>query len=165
MKTKRMMKRKNSLKIYVLDDDHIYRKLLVCYVESLGYQATGFQTSEECLVSLNRCPDVVLLDHNLEGEENGVDILRFIKREYPDISVIYITGEESTTLVSEVFRSGSEDFIGKDSASLLRLKVKLDQLAKRKAERWFEKKRNQKLILAGAVILGIFLIMQYVLIR
>lgn len=159
------MNKQGSLKISVLDDDHVYRKLLVCYVESLGYEATGFQTSEECLVSLNQGPDVVLLDHNLEGEEKGVDILRFIKLEYPDISVIYITGEENLTLISDVFRSGSEDFIGKDSASLLRLKVKLDQLAKRKAERWFQKKQNINFVIAGAAALGMFLIMQYFLMR
>jgi FixJ family two-component response regulator len=154
----------NALKIFVLDDDPVYRKMLVCYLESLGHQATGFQMADECLANLSQNPDVVLLDHNLEGELKGVDILRFIRSERPDISVIYITGEENVALVSDVFRSGSADFIGKDSASLLRLKVKLDELTARKTEAFRKKKQNKRMIIAGVVILAVYLVIQYILV-
>lgn len=152
-----------SLKICVLDDDQVYRKMLVCYIESLGHHATGFQTADECLESLRENPDLVLLDHNLEGEQKGVDILRFIKHERPDIAVIYITGEENAALVSDVFRSGSEDFIGKDSASLLRLKLKLEELVARKIEKSNRTRRNKRLVIAGSMLLTAYAIVQYLL--
>jgi FixJ family two-component response regulator len=156
---------KNStLKIFVLDDDPVYRKMLVCYLESLGHHAIGFQMADECLANLSQNPDVVLLDHNLEGELKGVDILRFIRSERPDISVIYITSEENVALVSDVFRSGSADFIGKDSASLLRLKLKLDELTVRKAETSNIRKRNKRMIVVGAVLLTVYLVIQFMLI-
>lgn len=157
------MKNDSSLNVFVLDDDPTYRNILVCYLESLGHRATGFQSANECLLSMSQRPDVVLLDHNLEGEQKGVDVLRFIKQEHPAVSVIYVTGEESVTLVSDVFRSGSEDFIGKDSASLLRLKLKLDQLIERKIQRAKDRKRNQRLIVAGAVVFAAYIIVQYLL--
>ncbi len=148
------------LKIYVLDDDPTYRKMLVCYLEVLGHQVRGFQTADECLANLDGNPDLILLDHNLEGEQKGVDILRFIKLERPDISVIYVTGEENPTLVSDVFRSGSEDFIGKDSASLIRLKLKLDDILARRQQAADRKKKNRRLVFAGIILLTIYLVVQ-----
>ncbi len=149
----------SSLKIFVLDDDLLYRKMLVCYLESLGHQVAGFQTADECLETLNQNPDVVLLDHNLEGEQKGVDVLRYIKHERPDIAAIYVTGEENVALVSDVFRSGSEDFIGKDSASLLRLKLKLDDLVKRKTDKASKSKRTKYMVIGSAMVaIGYFIV-------
>lgn len=157
------MNNSTALKIFVLDDDTVYRKMLVCYLESLGHHATGFATADDCLAKLPENPDLILLDHNLEGEQKGVDVLRFIKLERPEIFVIYITGEENATLVSDVFRSGSEDFIGKDSASLIRLKLKLDELIIRKAEASNRKKRTRQMIMAGVVVLAAYAIVHYLL--
>lgn len=150
----------SALKIFVLDDDLLYRKMLVCYIESLGHRVTGFHSADECLENLNQNPDVVLLDHNLEGEQKGVDVLRYIKHERPNIAAIYVTGEENVALVSDVFRSGSEDFIGKDSASLLRLKLKLEDLVTRKSEKASKSKRNKYLLIGGAALVAIYVMIQ-----
>lgn len=153
----------STLKIFVLDDDMMYGKMLASYVESLGHTAETFQLADDCLVNLNHNPDLVLLDHNLGGDQKGVDVLRFIKHERPDISVIYITAEENVALVSDVFRSGSDDFIGKDSASLLRLKLKIEELFARKVVRLNRRNKSKKMLVVGALLLTVYIIAHYIL--
>ena len=120
------------LTLCIVEDDPTYQHLLLSYMNVLGHTAQGFYSGEEFLKQVHDKPDVVILDHHLGGELQGVDVLQILKREHRDTPVIYVTGEESITLVSNIFRNGSQDFIFKDSASLLRLKLSLDKIAQAK---------------------------------
>lgn len=157
-----------SLKTWVVEDDSTYQQKLLSYLGVLGINARGFSTGEECLKHLHENPDVVILDHNLGSDMLGIDVLRNIKIENKDISVIYISGEEKVSLVSDAYRNGSDDYIGKDSASLLRLKLRLEKIAKVKLLR-LKKKRNKRLLYliltSGMVTIIIWLLLTIPLLK
>lgn len=124
-----------SLNVWVVDDDEMYLEMTLAYVRLLGHNARGFFSGERCLSDMGERPDVIILDHNLGDGMNGTDVLRELRHEKHKPSVIYVSGDESPSTVSGAFKNGSEDFFAKDSASLLRLKLKLDELRTRKSAR------------------------------
>ena|ERR1700760_616868 len=63
---------------------------------------------------LQKKPDIVLLDIQLP-DTNGIDILRFIKREYPDIIVIMLTNDSSETYRARCTALGSYAFLDKST--------------------------------------------------
>ncbi len=56
--------------------------------------------------------DIILLDIRLP-EMNGIEVLKIIKKEYPHIEVIMITGHGDMKTVIETMRLGAGDFINK----------------------------------------------------
>jgi DNA-binding response OmpR family regulator len=142
------------LNIWIVEDDPTYHEMLLSYLKVLGHAAQGFFSGEALLSQISHKPDVVILDHNLGSGMKGVDVLRQIKYEKSNIPVIYISGEEQVSLVSDVYRSGSEDYIGKDSASLLRLKLCLEKIQQLNSNK-LEKKRIQKIRFARLVLAAI----------
>jgi DNA-binding response OmpR family regulator len=146
------------LNVWVVEDDHFYQNMLISYLALIGFKAKGFYSGEECLDYINEKPDVVLLDHNLGDGLKGVDVLRKIKSESRNTHVIYISGEETVSVVSDVYQNGSDDFITKDNASLIRLKMRLEKIEQIKA---FNQKKNRKkrsiAITAAGVVLLLFI--------
>ena len=138
-----------SLKTWIVEDDVAYQDLLISYLELLGHQAHAFFSGEACLKELDKKPDVVLLDHDLGSDLNGIDILRKIKVELPDTFVIYISAQEKISTVSEAYRHGADDYIGKDSASLIRLKLKLEKIHHVKNLKMKKRKRVKVYSVAG----------------
>ncbi|PZR38073.1 MAG: hypothetical protein DI538_10590 [Azospira oryzae] len=122
------------LSIWIVDDDPVFREMLTSYLSIFGYKSRSFISGEECLQSLKakERPDIVLLDHNLGEGMNGVEVLRKIKSARRKTRVIYISAEDRASLVSDTYQHGSEEYITKDSASLLRLKLRLDRIVKLK---------------------------------
>lgn len=145
-----------SLNIWVVEDDHFYQNMLISYLALIGFKAKGFYSGEECLAKINEKPDVVLLDHNLGDGIKGVDVLRKIKSDSRTTHVIYISGEETVSVVSDVYQNGSDDFITKDNASLIRLKMRLEKIEQIKA---FNQKKNRKKRTTIIAVAGIALLL------
>ena len=79
--------------IYIVDDEETISKLLEHWAtKKWGYQARCFPNGEACLENLNVIPDLVLLDIMLPGI-GGVDTLRAIKAQYPDLPVIMLSAQ------------------------------------------------------------------------
>lgn len=148
-----------SLNIFVVEDNPFYQEMVTSYLQDLGHTTRGFTTGEEFLKHLNSKPDLVILDHNLESELQGDDVLRRIKSEQSQIPVIYISGDEKVSLVSDAYKFGSMEFIGKDSASLLRLKLALEKIEQKKVLELEVKKTKTNTRLAfliGAAVISSF---------
>lgn len=150
-----------KLKIWVVEDDPIYRQMLTSYLGVLGHQSEGFTSGEECIAYLQESPDVIILDYHLGNGINGLDVLRKIKDIKKKISVICLSGEERASIVADTFRNGSEDYIGKDSASLLRLKLRLDRI--KSIHHLQNKKRKKQFILsiATATLVSLLAVLVY----
>lgn len=118
----------NVLRTWVVEDDPFFRQMLVSYLELLGHEPRSFENGEDFLWHASEKPDVVLLDQNLGDGMKGMDILRKIKSDYPDMHVVFISGEENIRTVSDAYQYGSEEFMDKDSAALLRIKLRLEKI-------------------------------------
>lgn len=57
--------------------------------------------------------DIVFLDLNIENQLDGIQLFKDIKTSIPDISVVIITSENNTKVVSTVLDIGPTDYIVK----------------------------------------------------
>jgi len=104
-----------TLTVLIIDDDSLIREMLRLILIESGLTVTGEAgdgATTRRLLKENP-PNVVLLDIVLPGEDDGLDLLRFIKKEYPEIHVIMVSGEPSSERVQTAISSGARGFIVK----------------------------------------------------
>lgn len=78
--------------VLVVEDDLALRKLLRSVLEKSGHQVAEAGNGEEGVEQCHRsCPDVVITDI-LMPKKDGLELIRELMREYPDVRIIAITG-------------------------------------------------------------------------
>jgi CheY-like chemotaxis protein len=127
----------NSQKlIFVVDDDPFVNKLVAKRLASEGYIIETFVYGEDCLISLDRNPDLIILDYFfIDGDKkimNGMEVFNRIKEIKPGIPVIFLSGQEKGEIVLELARKGIDDYIIKDNNLIANLHVAITELFERK---------------------------------
>jgi two-component system, response regulator, stage 0 sporulation protein F len=75
-------------RLLIVDDDASLRKLYEVEFRDDGYRVTSVGSGEEAMEQIQSCaPEAVILDIRLGGM-NGLDVLRKLLLERPDIAVI-----------------------------------------------------------------------------
>lgn len=100
-------------KIYFVEDDDNIRKL-VCYAMSReGYDIVGFTLPSEFYTEYHKQkPDLILLDIMLP-EEDGLSILKSIRKTDEDIPIIMLTAKDSEFDKVTGLDLGADDYIAK----------------------------------------------------
>ncbi len=112
--------------IFLVDDDVIYTETLKNYLQGkYDVRLETFSTGEQCLSTLHKKPDLVILDHYLNGvngkARDGITILRHIKAKLPECEVIMLTGEESTETAVSSIKNGAFDYVVKSDNAMIRI--------------------------------------------
>ncbi len=105
---------KDSIKIFILEDDTAYKQFLE-YVLSLNpdFDVKSFETGKECLESLHEKPKIITLDYtlpDLKGEKVLEEILNFDS----NIHVIIVSAQEKIGTAINLLKQGAYDYITKD---------------------------------------------------
>ena len=103
----------NTLKIFVVEDDEWYNRLVV-YNLSLNpdYEIQSFTDGKSCLENLHLKPDVITLDYRLP-DMKGLDVLKQVKEVDEDIQVVLISEQEDIEVVVDLLKHGAYDYIVK----------------------------------------------------
>jgi DNA-binding NtrC family response regulator len=102
---------KESMKVLIVDDEEDLITTLVERLEIRGFDVVGVQTSKQAFEQLNqRSFEVVVLDVKLKGED-GVDVMKQIKHDHPNLPVILLSGHMSKETSEEGFRAGAIDYL------------------------------------------------------
>lgn len=121
--------------IFIVDDDPFINMLVVKRFTTEGYKLEAFESGEECLKSLNKNPDLIILDYLFVPKEqtfmNGMEIFDKIKAQKPGVPVIMLSGQENGEIVLELARKGIVDYIIKDNNLLDNLKIAIEELFNR----------------------------------
>jgi len=92
--------------------------------------------------------DIIVADIRIDKEKNaGISYLKWVKRNFPQIPIIMITGYGNVSLAVEAMKLGAEDFLEKP-LDLEKLELIINKVLKRKRieeENIFLKKRLEKL--------------------
>ena len=100
-------------RILIVDDEASLRETLGIIFSKEGFEARLAQNFTEGLAdALRSSPDVILCDIKMP-DGNGLDLLRKVKAEHPQIPVIMITAHTSTEDAVEAMKVGAVDYIKK----------------------------------------------------
>ena len=99
--------------VLIIDDEQEIRESLEQLLKLDGYQADSASTAEEGLKKVEGGVfDLVLLDINLP-DGNGLDLLKSIKHDSPEVSVIMITAYDSSQMAFQASKEGAESYVTK----------------------------------------------------
>lgn len=114
-------------RILIVDDDRATSAGMADVVEEWGYEAEVSDDLSGAWKSIQKLiPDVALLDLKLP-DGSGLDLLKQIKEDYPDIPVIILTGHATVDSAVDALKEGAEDYLTKP-VDLSRLEVMLRNL-------------------------------------
>src|SRR6056297_3172248 len=101
--------------ILVVDDERDIRELICDILEDEGFATRRAGTSDECMAELTKAaPGLMILDIWLkEGSMDGIDILKHVKLDNPDVPVVIISGHGNIEIAVAAIRQGAYDFIEK----------------------------------------------------
>lgn len=121
--------------IFIVDDDPFINMLVVKRFTTEGYHIEAFSYGEECITSLNKDPDLIILDYYFVNNDhkvmNGMEVFDKIKSLKPDIPVIMLSAQDKGEVVLELARKGIDDYIIKDNNLIDNLNIAIDELFKR----------------------------------
>jgi two-component system, NtrC family, response regulator AtoC len=104
---------KETLKIFVVEDNEWYNKLLVHNISlNPDYQVEVFFDAKSCIENLYKQPDVITLDYRLP-DMTGLEALRQIKQENGEVQVILISEQDDIEIVVDLLKYGAYDYIVK----------------------------------------------------
>ena len=99
--------------VLVVDDEDALRMVLSSELSSSGYDvATASDGDEAITVIQNKKFDLVLLDIKMP-KVDGFEVLKFVKKNFPSMKVIMLTGFADLKNAIESKKHGAEDFVSK----------------------------------------------------
>ena len=121
------MKNKNNIKLFLVDDDAVFLKLLeIEFLEHGDFDIETFATGELCIENLSHNPDVIVLDYYLDGVDrdaiNGLDTLDQIKAFNPDLPVIMLSSQDKIDVAINCMHHKAFDYVVKSETAFMRLK-------------------------------------------
>ena len=120
-------------KVLIVDDEKDFVDIFSLRLQSQGEKVSTAASGKEALDVLAKKPiDVVILHIRMPGMD-GIDTLKEIKRLYPLVEVILLTGHGSTETAVDGMKLGAFDYLMKP-ADFEDIRVKLENARKRKDE-------------------------------
>ncbi|GGG76835.1 sigma-54-dependent Fis family transcriptional regulator [Salipiger pallidus] len=101
--------------ILIVDDERDIRELIGDILEDEGYSTRLAANSTEAMAEVNaEPPGLMILDIWLKDSKmDGIDILKTVKRDNPDIPIIIISGHGNIEIAVAAIKQGAYDFIEK----------------------------------------------------
>jgi len=101
--------------ILIVDDERDIRELVSDILEDEGYTTRLAGNSDDCMAAINaESPALLILDIWLKDSRmDGIDILKSVKRDNPDVPVVIISGHGNIEIAVAAIKQGAYDFIEK----------------------------------------------------
>ncbi len=154
----------SGAKILIVDDELIVRESLGGWLERDGHTVDKAASGEEALEKCEKNRyDILLLDIKMEGM-SGLEVLKRVRENDPDVSVVMITAYGSIPSAIEAMKSGAYEYLLKpfDPDELM---VLIEKIGKHQAERretqflreqYKERTRFENMIGQSRALQGVF---------
>ena len=120
-------------KILLVDDEKDFVEMLSLRLEDVGQKVITAHSGKECLDILGeKTIDVTILDIKMPGMD-GIETIKEIKRRFPLVEVILLTGHGSAETAVDGMKAGAFDYLLKP-ADFDELTAKIEKARKRKEE-------------------------------
>ncbi len=99
--------------ILIIDDEEDIRSMLETFFDSLNYRTVSAADLNQTVFIINReTPDIVFLDIVLPGV-NGIEILKLLKKIFPDLIVVMMSGFATEPKAKAALDLGAYDYLNK----------------------------------------------------
>jgi DNA-binding NarL/FixJ family response regulator len=108
----------SEVRILVVEDQTVLRELLVALLDAEpGFRVVAeAHTTTEAVDALRRTPvDLVVLDLVLP-DGSGLEVLETIRREFPRVCTVVVTGQDKKPAVMDAYRAGAQAIVTKQAA-------------------------------------------------
>jgi len=127
------MSNKKKIKLFLVDDDALYLKLLeIELLEHADFIIETFATGELCIANLSHDPDVIILDYRLDGIDktamNGIDTLDKIKAFNKDIPVVMLSSQDKIDVAIDCMLHKASDYVVKSETAFIRLQKSINTI-------------------------------------
>jgi len=130
-----------EIKVLMVDDEADFLETLIKRLKKRGLEVSGVKNGQEALKVLHeRSFDVVILDVKMPGMD-GIEVLRHIKEEFPNVEVIMLTGHANVEVAIQGMELGAFDYLMKPM-DIDELVFKVEDAHKKKILK--EKKHSKK---------------------
>ena len=103
---------KEFKKVFCVEDNTQIAQILQLHLEKLGYQMCGIaDNARDAVAAIEACkPDIVLVDIELHGKPEGIDIGNFLNLK-TDIPFVYLTGHDDTILLAKARKTTPNGYL------------------------------------------------------
>ncbi len=108
------------MKIILVDDHPVVRKGMRSVLESeSGFEVCGEAEDGNTAMKLIREhePELAVIDIELKGNINGIELVKAIKERYPKTSTLVMSIDDGTLYAERSIRAGAKGYIAKEEAS------------------------------------------------
>ncbi len=101
--------------ILIVDDERDIRELISDILKDEGFETRTVGNSDDCMAAINaEPPALMILDIWLKDSRmDGIDILKAVKRDNPEVPVVIISGHGNIEIAVAAIKQGAYDFIEK----------------------------------------------------
>ncbi|MCB5197813.1 sigma-54 dependent transcriptional regulator [Loktanella sp. TSTF-M6] len=101
--------------ILITDDERDIRELIGDILEDEGFTTRLAANSDQCMAEIAKeTPALMILDIWLKDSNmDGIDILKTVKRDYPEVPIVIISGHGNIEIAVAAIKQGAYDFIEK----------------------------------------------------
>ena len=104
---------KNNITILVVDDELMMRNLMEKILVRDGYNVLTADSGDAALQVLKENPVNIVISDMKMPEMNGFDLLKAIKKDYPQVGMIMMTAYGDTYTVKDALLLGADEYITK----------------------------------------------------
>ncbi|MDY7039299.1 MAG: response regulator [Chloroflexota bacterium] len=103
-----------SCRVLIVDDDALMRKMMSDVLTLEGYHVVGEASDglQGVVLSRQLAPDLVLMDVMMP-ELDGIEALRQILEEAPQVRVLMVSAQEKRQVIIEALDIGARDYLVK----------------------------------------------------
>lgn len=107
---------------YILEDDQEMHEIIKELLEANGIVEGNYDITHDpsiFLQHLNSDINICVIDHRLNSNVTGLDIIKEVKKKNEDSYVIIITGQIDYRVVVKYLREGADDYVDKNDSDYL----------------------------------------------
>ncbi|MEW6378556.1 MAG: sigma-54 dependent transcriptional regulator [bacterium] len=135
---------KKKKRVLVIDDEEIPRGYFKSLLGDEGYTVITAEDGDEGLrLFTQEIFDLVLLDLQLPGSMDGMQVLRRLKIMQPDVVVVMISGHGTADIAVQAVKTGAEDFISKPFPRPAEILLRIEKVLE-----------HQKIVRENAILQG-----------
>lgn len=116
----------DKIHLFLVDDDALFLKSLeIEFLQNADFEIETFATGELCLENMEKRPDAIILDFQLDGISehamNGIETLDKIKAFDASIPVVMLSSQDKIEVAISCMHHLASDYVVKSETAFVRL--------------------------------------------